>query len=1041
MEIELDDYQKEIVNYSGDKFLCVEAGPGAGKTRVIVERVKKLLENAAPESLLVITFTVKAAEELKDRLVTSGISKSDVSKMQISTIHSFCLKILEGNNELNLDVIDDEYGERKNMYIGKHIQDLGFVNEYYLPYSEIRDVIRKYDEYCIFKVDTPGLVRYIEQNSPISKDYVDFVYKYMDENDGAFPRNKVEENYAASWYNAKHLQIARSYPIYLDLLEKEHKIDYGQLQIRALDYLKSAPKTGFTNILIDEFQDTDPIQMSIFEVLMENADSFLVVGDINQSIFSFRGCDRNYFDYIYENHSERFIRKFLPTNYRSTNEIIELSENFIRYQNDDEKMDAVADRKVSRDIYYLGSENPFAEAKNITQIIRYLYDRDKIERYNEIAVLTRSMKSPTVTNLIRLLDKNNIPFSVEGRNDLLYNDEVKSILTLLFHLVRNNDPHYPVTLKWEEWLNLKAYTGEIFEQKLFNLSDETKSILNNIQDEFEQLVIDTRNEIDPQEKPFRKFFKACKGSDEILTELFNRVERPILTDENIIEYGITDEEDITFFRKLNHLREQIHSDDLDYNEKPNILEVYMKLVTEFGGYLNIDFIQNEENRRAVKNISRFTSTFYNYEEIRDSKDLEGAFWFIFSNMNSYSTFYDNSRDAVQIMTVHKSKGLEFPAVILAGLHGKNFPVSYENPSLSSKVKGSPSYFTPFEFLEYKEGVFESEVEKSLFEMEEDRIIYVAMTRAQDILILSNLSNTAALKKLKRAIRNNNGDGIKRTYKGPICMNNLINENLDIIRFIDMDNLEFDKIICDVKPVLEDNIDLSFSAIESYLECPFRYSLVYDIIFKTSQVKVQSDGIFVHNAFEVINNANRIKGSYMGDEKAKRIIEGLFVNYNFRKDDENKLEKFTSDILYYYNSFDFEVLDAEYKFNIKNDCYTLNGVIDLIYKKDGKIGILDYKNTEYVFKNYDKYKRQLYIYLMALQEKNQKYENLEIDELLVYAVRSRDLVSVPIDLEEFENIKNELNYVSSGVLNKKYDKKVSENCRNCPYKQICGVEDY
>ena len=66
--------------------------------------------------------------------------------MQISTIHSFCLKILESNDELNLDVIDDEQGERKNMFIGKYIQDLGFVNEYYLPYGEIKDVIRKYDE-------------------------------------------------------------------------------------------------------------------------------------------------------------------------------------------------------------------------------------------------------------------------------------------------------------------------------------------------------------------------------------------------------------------------------------------------------------------------------------------------------------------------------------------------------------------------------------------------------------------------------------------------------------------------------------------------------------------------------------------------------------------------------------------------------------------------------------------------------------------------------------------------------------------------------
>lgn len=1041
MEIKLDDYQKEIVNYSSDKFLCVEAGPGAGKTRVIVERVKKLLENARPESFLVITFTVKATEELKDRLITSGISKSDVAKMQISTIHSFCLKILESNDELNLDVIDDEAGERKNMYIGKHIRDLGFVNEYYIPYGEIKDVIRKYDEYCIFKVDTPKLVRHIEENNPISQEYADFVRRHMDENDGTFPRNKVEENYVASWYNAKYLQIARSYPIYLNLLEKEHKIDYGQLQIRALDYLKSAPKTRFTNILIDEFQDTDPIQMEIFEILMDNADTFLAVGDVNQSIFSFRGCDKNYFDYIYKNHSDKFLRKFLPINYRSTNEIIELSENFIRYQNDNEKLDAIADRDVSRNVYYLGSENPFSEAKNIVEIVKYLYDNGKVESYNEIAILTRSVKTPTVSNLVKLFDKNNIPVYVEGRNDLLYNDEVKSILTLLFHLVRNNDPHYPVTLKWEEWLNLKAYTGEIFEQKLFNLSDKTKSILNSIQDEFEQLVIDTRNEIDPQPRRFREFYKACKGSDEILTELFSRVERPILTDENVLEYGITDEEDIDFFRKINHLRDQIHSDDLDYNDKPNILEVYMKLVTEFGDYLNIDFIQNEENRRAVKNISRFTSTFYNYEEIRDSKDLEGAFWFIFSNMNIYSTFYDNSKDAVQIMTVHKSKGLEFPVVILAGLHGKNFPILYEDPSTCSEVKGSPSYFTPFEYMDYKEEAFISDVERNLFEMEEDRIIYVAMTRAQDILILSNISNTAALKKLKRGIKRNNVEIIKKSYKGPMCMNNLINENLDIIEFMDMDNLNIDKRICDAKPISDEKINLSFSSIESYLECPFKYNLIYDIIFKTSQKKVQSDGIFVHDAFEIINNSNRINGKYIGDEKAKRIIESLFINYNFNEDDENKLGRFTSDILYYYNNIDFKVLDAEYKFNIKSENYALNGVIDLIYEHNGKIGILDYKNTEYNPKHYEKYKRQLYIYLMALQEKNQKYENLKIDELLVYAVKSRRFVEIPVDSNELIKYKNELDFVSLGVLNKKYDKKVSENCRNCPYKKICGVENY
>ena len=79
--------------------------------------------------------------------------------------------------------------------------------------------------------------------------------------------------------------------------------------------------------------------------------------------------------------------------------------------------------------------------------------------------------------------------------------------------------------------------------------------------------------------------------------------------------------------------------------------------------------------------------------------------------------------------------------------------------------------------------------------------------------------------------------------------------------------------------------------------------------------------------------------------------------------------------------------------------------------------------------------------MALQEKNQKYENAKIDELLVYAVKSRRFVEIPIDSNELIKYKNELDFVSSGVLNKKYDKKESENCRTCGYKRICGVENY
>ena len=90
--IELDEKQEEIVYYNNGNPLSVEAGPGAGKTRVIIEKIKYLINDVKidPESLLVITFTRKAAEELENRLIKSNIPKSVIDLMQISTIHGFC---------------------------------------------------------------------------------------------------------------------------------------------------------------------------------------------------------------------------------------------------------------------------------------------------------------------------------------------------------------------------------------------------------------------------------------------------------------------------------------------------------------------------------------------------------------------------------------------------------------------------------------------------------------------------------------------------------------------------------------------------------------------------------------------------------------------------------------------------------------------------------------------------------------------------------------------------------------------------------------
>ena len=125
MAIELNEEQKTIVEYANDKFLSVQAGPGSGKTRVIVEKVKYMVKELGinPESFLIITFSIKAADELKDRLIEGEIPASDVQKMQISTIHSFCLKILEDTGTVGLDIIAE--GDKQNLFIKKHLKDRG----------------------------------------------------------------------------------------------------------------------------------------------------------------------------------------------------------------------------------------------------------------------------------------------------------------------------------------------------------------------------------------------------------------------------------------------------------------------------------------------------------------------------------------------------------------------------------------------------------------------------------------------------------------------------------------------------------------------------------------------------------------------------------------------------------------------------------------------------------------------------------------------------------------------------------------------------
>lgn len=992
----LNENQQKVVEYNGNKPLLVEAGPGSGKTRVIIERVKFLINELKvnPSSLLVITFTRKAANELKDRL-SEDIPKNIINEMQISTIHSFCLDFLKKRGNVT-NLIDDDSGEKRRLFIQKYKYKLGFKNEFYLADYQIPSVINKFDEYTTFKVDIDGLIDYIKQTRPIDKEYVDFVNSFK-----FFPSKKVRENekFKKSWYNARFLQTPKAYVKYLELLDLFNAVDYNTVQIKFLESLKENPETQYTNILVDEFQDTDPVQAEIFEILLKNAESFTAVGDVDQSIYSFRGSFRDYFEEFYNKYNAELIS--LNYNYRSTNNIIRTSEAFIKPQRKEySKKYLVGARNEDKASYILESLDPQEEAQKIFNLIKDLKDNGKIRQYNDVAILYRSIVSnKNIPFLIDEFKKNDISYHISGTEDLIESDEVKSILTLFYYIARKLDHSYGMSNLEKEWLNLRAFCGIDFIPKFRKLSVETKRYLMELQENFENDVLKTEKEVyfelTGKKSRKKKFNGVFTRNEDVLIEIFKRVNKPVV-DLDLIE----DTGDREFFTELEKLRENVFSSDEE--DKLTILEVYYELLN-LCGYFDDLVINNGDYELELENLSKISRTIFNYESIISANDVRGLFFFLTNVIEGYGTS-SSDVDGVQLMTVHKAKGLEFPVTIVSSLSEYNFPLAPRDPMREKdNINKDDTFYTPNKFLEYKDCSEADEVNLGL--AEENRVIYVAMTRAQDILVLSVVGKMPE----------------------EICkISNYFNKNLNL------DNMSISSV--GSKPE-ENKLNLSYSSFADYNNCPWRYNLLNKLHFKVSQKEVTKMGSIIHEALDVINQEIKDSG-----EISKENIEKIAKDtYYLHGGTDEEFDDYMDSIFDYYNEigFDITVVDSEVPFSIDRDNYRFNGAIDLIYKnQNGEYGILDYKNT--IFKDYnrEKYAQQLLTYIFALKN-DSKYCDIEITEAKIYAIKSRSLIDFNIGESRLATQKEEIQNTADLINSHEFNKNESSYCNICEFFKYCN----
>ena len=452
---ELNDKQKEAVLYNDGPLLII-AGAGAGKTKTLTTKIAYLIEekNVSHSNILAITFTNKAAKEMKDRIYR--IIGSTAKDIQISTFHSFGLKLIRDNyNYLGYDknfVIMDS--DDSLTVVKKIIKDLNYDPKVFNPRA-VRNIISS----CKNKMTSPD-------------DY---------------------EHYAISDY---------IYSKYEKKLKKNNSVDFDDLLLLPIKLFKKYPELLkkyqdlYKYILIDEYQDTNEAQYILTKMLSKKGRHITCVGDDSQSIYSFRGANyKNILNFEKDYPDAKTI--LLEQNYRSTSTILDAANQVIRNNKMRKEKNLWTARGQGEKIKYYRAFNERDEAAYVIRKIKELINKNV--DYKDIAVLYRTNAQSRVIEEEML--KENLPYRVIGSFYFYSRKEIKDLIAYL-RLIHNskdnvsllrviNTPKRGIGLKTIENLTKKADENgtSIYEAISSGKELEFKKLIEKLKDISQEITL------------------------------------------------------------------------------------------------------------------------------------------------------------------------------------------------------------------------------------------------------------------------------------------------------------------------------------------------------------------------------------------------------------------------------------------------------------------------------------------------------------------------------------------------------------------------
>lgn len=602
----LNDMQKKAV-LKTDGPLLLLAGAGSGKTRVLTHRIAYLIENGiSPYNIMAITFTNKAAREMKERVEKLALNGD---KVWVSTFHSTCVRILR-----------------------YHIDRIGYKKQFTIYDADDSEKLIKEILKLLNIDDKKFSVKMIISKIGEQKDNLITADEYIQISDSNFMESK----------------IAQIYKVYQKRLSENNALDFDDLIFKTVELFKKCPdvlekyQERFKYIMIDEYQDTNTSQYNLIKLLSSKYKNLCVVGDDDQSIYGWRGANiRNILDFENDFTNAQVIK--LEQNYRSTQLILDCANEVIKNNFGRKSKKLWTENEKGQNIKFFRGSSDLEEAMFISNEISSKVSKGS--KYSDFAVLYRN------NSLSRIIEdrfvKNSIPYRIFGGIRFYERKEIKDIMSYLKVIYNPSDD-----IAVKRIINVpRRGIGDASIQKLSNYAQN-----NSIS--FYEAINDIHN------------IEELKTRAKKITEFAQLINSLIQASKNLSV-----------------------ADLIDY------------ILTSTGYIKELENENTEESISRIDNIQELVSKAAEFETATDEPSLS-AFLEEVSLVADIDGYSEND-DTVVLMTIHSSKGLEFPNVFIAGFEEGIFP------SYRSMIENNPNIME-----------------------EERRLCYVGITRAKSKLYLT-----------------------------------------------------------------------------------------------------------------------------------------------------------------------------------------------------------------------------------------------------------------------------------------------------------------